>query len=310
MEKFDLIIVGGGPAGMTAGIYSARAGMKVLLLEKAGVGGQVAQTTEIENYPGFSKIDGFSLSQNMFEQMTNLGVETKFIPVDKVELEGKEKKIIAGGVTYIASAVILSMGASSRGLGVPSERKYIGKGLSYCATCDGNFFRGKNVAVVGGGNTALQDVLYLSPLVKSVLLIHRRDVFRADEVTLNDYNKQLHEKGSNLSEKLFYTVVDLFGEGKLEGVKVRNVNTGVEEDISLDGVFVAIGRNPQTDILDGAITLDDQGYIEVKDDMSTNLSGVYAAGDIVHKSLRQIATAVSDGAVAGTQASVYVKRNR
>ena len=310
MENYDLIIIGGGPAGMTAGIYSARAGMKVLLLEKSGVGGQVAQTTEIENYPGFSKIDGFSLSQNMFEQMTNLGVETKFIAVDKAELEGKEKKIIAGGVTYIASAVILSMGASSRGLGVPSERKYIGKGLSYCATCDGNFFRGKNVAVVGGGNTALQDVLYLSPLVKSVLLIHRRDVFRADEVTLNDYNKQLHEKGSNLSEKLFYTVVDLFGEGKLEGVKVRNVNTGVEEDISLDGVFVAIGRNPQTDILDGAITLDDQGYIEVKDDMSTNLSGVYAAGDIVHKSLRQIATAVSDGAVAGTQASVYVKRNR
>jgi len=310
MENYDLIIIGGGPAGMTAGIYSARAGMKVLLLEKSGVGGQVAQTTEIENYPGFSKIDGFSLSQNMFEQMTNLGVETKFIAVDKAELEGKEKKIIAGGVTYIASAVILSMGASSRGLGAPSERKYIGKGLSYCATCDGNFFRGKNVAVVGGGNTALQDVLYLSPLVKSVLLIHRRDVFRADEVTLNDYHRQLHEKGSNLSEKLFYTVVDLYGDGKLEGAKVRNINTGVEEDIPLDGMFVAIGRNPQTDILDGAITLDDQGYIEVKDDMSTNLSGVYAAGDIVHKSLRQIATAVSDGAVAGTQASVYVKRNR
>ncbi len=310
MEHYDLIIIGGGPAGMTAGIYAARAGVSVLLLEKAGMGGQVTQTHEIANYPGFTSVDGFTLAQNMFEQMTSLGVKTEFAAVDKVDLKSNPKKITAKGVTYTATSVILSMGASSRGLGVPSEKKFVGKGISYCATCDGNFFRGKDVAVVGGGNTALQDVLYLAPLVKSLTLIHRRDGFRADEVTLRDYRALLNAPDSNITEKLFYTVVDVFGNEKLQGITIRNVNTGDTEDLNVDGIFVAIGRNPQTEILDGAITLDEQGYILAKDDMSTNIEGVYVAGDIVHKSLRQIATAVSDGAVAGTQASVYIKRNR
>ncbi|MBR7091185.1 MAG: thioredoxin-disulfide reductase [Clostridia bacterium] len=308
--NYDLIIIGGGPAGMTAGIYSARAGLKVLLLEKAGVGGQVAQTSEIANYPGFASIDGFSLAQNMFEQMTALGVETIFSPVDKVDLLSQPKTVIAGGVTYSATSVILSMGASSRGLGVPSERKFIGRGVSYCATCDGNFFRGKDVVVVGGGNTALQDVLYLAPLVKSVTLVHRREGFRADEVTLAQFQKLVSTEDTNVFQQLNKVVVDVLGENKVSGISVRDVFTGEVSQIACDGVFVAIGMNPQSDILDGSVELDAQGYIKVNDDMSTNIPGVFGAGDVTHKSLRQVATAVSDGAIAGTQASIYVKRNR
>lgn len=307
---YDLIIIGGGPAGMTAGIYSARAGLRVLLLEKAGIGGQVAQTAEIANYPGFASIDGFSLAQNMFQQMTDLGVTTIFSAVDKVNLEGSPKTVIAGGVTYSATSVILSMGASSRGLGVPSERKFIGRGVSYCATCDGNFFRGKDVVVVGGGNTALQDVIYLAPLVKSVTLIHRREGFRADDVTLNEYHKLLNAPHSNVYQHLNRVVVDVLGEAKVSGISIRDVFSGQVSTINCDGVFVAIGMNPQSDILDGTIELDAQGYIVVNTDMTTNIPGVFAAGDVTHKNLRQVATAVSDGAIAGTQASIYVKRNR
>ena len=308
--KYDLIIIGGGPAGMTAGIYAARAGLKVLLLEKAGVGGQVAQTSEIANYPGFASIDGFSLAQNMFEQMTALGVETIFNAVDKVDFSSNPKTVIAGGVTYSATSIILSMGASSRGLGVPSERKFIGRGVSYCATCDGNFFRGKDVVVVGGGNTALQDVIYLAPLVKSVTLVHRREGFRADEVTLAEFRKLLDAESTNVYQSLNKVVVDVLGENKVSAVRVRDVMSGHESEISCDGVFVAIGMNPQSDFLDGSIELDAQGYIMVNDDMSTNIPGVFGAGDVTHKSLRQVATAVSDGAIAGTQASIFVKRNR
>lgn len=308
--NYDLIIIGGGPAGMTAGIYAARAGLKVLLLEKAGIGGQVAQTSMIANYPGFASIDGFSLAQNMFEQMTNLGVETIFSPADKLDLVSNPKTVVAGGVTYSAPSVILSMGASSRGLGVPSERKFIGRGVSYCATCDGNFFRNKDVVVVGGGNTALQDVLYLAPLVHSVTLVHRREGFRADEITLAEFRRLLNTENTNLSQQLNKVVVDVLGDTKVSGVSIRDVNTGEISTINCDGVFVAIGMNPQSEILDCCVELDAQGYIMVNDDMSTNIPGVFAAGDVTHKSLRQVATAVSDGAIAGTQASIYVKRNR
>lgn len=308
--NYDLIIIGGGPAGMTAGIYASRAGLKVLLLEKAGVGGQVALTSEIANYPGFASIDGFSLSQNMFQQMTDLGVETIFSAVDKVDLSSNPKTVIAGGVTYSATSIILSMGASSRGLGVPSERKFIGRGVSYCATCDGNFFRGKDVVVVGGGNTALQDVIYLAPLVKSVTLIHRREGFRADEVTLVEFRKLLDAPNTNVFQSLNKVVIDVLGDNKVSGIKIRDVMSGQESEINCDGVFVAIGMNPGSDFLDGCVELDAQGYIIVNDDMSTNIPGVFGAGDVTHKSLRQVATAVSDGAIAGTQASIYVKRNR
>ena len=309
MQEYDVIIVGGGPSGMTAGIYAARAGAKVLLIEKAGVGGQVAITSNIANYPGFKSIDGFELSQNMFEQMTALGVDTEFATVDSLDLNGDIKQVTANGVTYQAPAIILSMGAYSRGLGVANERQFVGRGLSYCAVCDGAFFKGKTVAVVGGGNTALGDVLYLAPIVSKLYLIHRRQGFRADQTVINDFEKLRSQPNSNIETRLDCVVENVEGENRLERVILRNVVSNETEVLDVDGVFVAIGRNPNTEMLDGAITLDG-GYIKVNSKMETNIAGVYAAGDITAKELRQIATAISDGAIAGTNAALYAKKSR
>ena len=309
MQEYDVIIVGGGPSGMTAGIYAARAGAKVLMIEKAGVGGQVAITSNIANYPGFKNVDGFMLSQNMFEQMTALGVDTEFATVDNLNLNAEIKQVTANGVTYQAPAIILSMGAYSRGLGVANERQFVGRGLSYCAVCDGAFFRGKTVAVVGGGNTALGDVLYLAPIVGKLYLIHRRQGFRADQTVIDDFEKLRAQVGSNIETRLDCVVENVEGTNKLERVILRNVVSNKTEVLDVDGVFVAIGRNPNTEMLDGAITLED-GYIKVNSKMETNVSGVYAAGDITAKELRQIATAISDGAIAGTNAALYAKKSR
>ncbi len=307
--EYDVIIIGGGPSGMTAGIYASRAGAKVLLIEKAGVGGQVAITSNIANYPGYKNIDGFELSQNMFEQMTALGVETVFASVDKVELVGSIKEVTANGVTYRAPSVILSMGAYSRGLGVPNEKKFVGRGLSYCAVCDGAFFKGQTVAVVGGGNTALGDVLYLAPIVKKLYLVHRRQGFRADDATLNQLEELLKSPNNNVELRLDCVTVDIEGVDKVESIVLRNVVSNETEKLDVNGVFVAIGRNPNTEMLDGVITLEG-GYIVVNEQMETNVSGVYAAGDITKKPLRQIATAISDGAIAGTNAAMYAKKSR
>ncbi len=306
-EIYDVIIIGGGPAGMTAGIYATRAGASVLLIEKAGVGGQVAITGNIVNYPGFKSIDGFMLSQSMFEQAQGLGVDTIFAQVDLLKLEGNIKEVVAGGVTYKGYSVILSMGAYSRGLGVKNEKDFIGKGLSYCAVCDGAFFKDKTVAVVGGGNTALGDVVYLAPLVKKLYLIHRRQEFRADQATVNEVENLINKENSNIIKKLDCVVDSINGHDKVESLTLRNVVSNVTEKIAVDGVFVAIGRNPNTEMLDGKITLNN-GYIVVKANMETNISGVFAAGDIVDKNLRQITTAVADGAIAGTNSAMYAKK--
>lgn len=309
MQEYDVIIIGGGPSGMTAGIYAARAGAKVLMIEKAGVGGQVAITSNIANYPGFKSVDGFELSQNMFEQMTALGVTTEFATVDSLNLNGEIKQVTANGVTYQAPAIILSMGAYSRGLGVANEKKFVGRGLSYCAVCDGALYKGKTVAVVGGGNTALGDVLYLAPLVGKLYLIHRRQGFRADQTVIDDFERLRAQQDSNIETRLDCVVENVEGENRLERVILRNVVSNKTEVLDVDGVFVAIGRNPNTEMLDGAITLDG-GYIKVNSKMETNLAGVYAAGDITSKELRQIATAISDGAIAGTNAALYAKKSR
>lgn len=309
MENYyDIIIIGGGPAGMTAGIYIQRAGLKALMIEKGGIGGQVATTPDIANYPGFIKVDGFELSQKMFEQVTALGVQTVFGEVTEVDLNNNIKTVKVNRKTYSAYAVILAMGASSRGLGVENEFKYIGKGVSYCAVCDGNFFRNKTVALVGGGNTALEDIVYLSNICSKVVHIHRRNGFRAEESVVEEYNKILNESGK-IEQKLGYVVDSLIGENKISGIKIKKLETGKIEEVAVDGVFVAIGRVPQTDFLDGAVELKDN-YIKTNEKMETNIKGVYAAGDIVLKPLRQIATAINDGAIAGTTASEYVKRQK
>lgn len=310
MNNYDVIIIGAGPAGMTAGIYAARAGMKVLIMENKGPGGQVALTSTIQNYPGVGNIDGFQLSQNMWDQMTALGVTTEFRTVDKINFETQPKTVVAEGVTFEATAIILSMGASARGLGIANEKTFIGKGLSYCAVCDGMLYKGKNVVVVGGGNSALEDVLYLANIAKHITLVHRRDSFRAEDAITQQLYAKVKEFPDLIDLKLNCVVSELSGENKIQHIKIRNVDTNKSEAIDVDGVFVAIGRSPQTELLDGKIKLDAQGYIIVDENMATNISGVYAAGDIVHKTLRQIATAISDGAVAGTQASVYCKRNK
>ena len=305
--NYDVIIIGGGPAGMTAGIYASRAGASVLMIEKSGVGGQVAITSNIANYPGFKNVDGFVLSQNMFEQATALGVETIFAQADKLILDGKEKQVIANGVTYTAHAIILSMGEYYRGIDVSNEKKFIGKGISYCAVCDGAFFRNKTVAVVGGGNTALQDVIYLSPIASKVYLIHRREGFRADQVVVDEFEKLC--KTANVEKCLNYVTENVEGGERVEKIILRNVLDGSIKTLDVDGVFVAIGRNPNIELLDGKIDLSN-GYIKVNAQMETNIAGVFAGGDIVDKNLRQIATAISDGAIAGTNAALYAKKNK
>lgn len=310
MEKnFDVLIIGCGPAGMTSAIYAQRAGLRSVIFEKESIGGQASQTPHIENYPGFSSISGMQLSQNMFEQAQSQGAEVVFGAVENVELSGQYKKVQVGGVTYTAPAIILSMGAHSRPLGVDGDRNYIGKGVSYCAVCDGAFFRGKTVTVVGGGNTALQDVIYLSNIADKIIHIHRRGEFRAHQTTVDQYEKLVRESGK-VVPYLGFVIDSLEGDGRLSGMKVRNLASGKTEVLSTDALFVAIGRVPQTEILGKELALDDSGYILVNGDMSTNLDGVFAAGDITHKELRQVATAVGDGATAGTSASIYVKKAR
>lgn len=309
MNDFDIIIIGAGPAGMTAGIYAARAGMKVLVFESKGPGGQVALTSTIQNYPGVGQVDGFMLGQSMWEQMTNLGVQTEFRMVDKIDFESNPKVVVAEGVTFNASAIILSMGASSKNLGLKKEKQFVGRGISYCAVCDGMLYKNKKVAVIGGGNSAIEDALYLSNIVDHLTLIHRRDTFRAEDAGV----KQLFEKKeatNKIDLKLNCVVTKILGEDKITGLEVRNTKTNEISKIDVDGVFVAIGRSPQNELLDGKIDMDAQGYILVDENMSTSIEGVFAAGDIVHKSLRQITTAVSDGAIAGTRASGYVKRQK
>ncbi len=309
MQDFDVIIVGGGPAGMTAAIYAARAGSKVLMIEKEFVGGQMAATAKIENYPGFESINGVDLSQTMLNQVEKLGVSVVYANVDNLKLKGKVKSVQAGGESYSAPSVILAMGAYARGIGAKGEKDFAGKGVSYCAVCDGAFFKGKTVAVVGGGNSAIGDVIYLAPIVKKLYIIHRRDQFTAQQTLLDQVADIQKSKSNNIEYKLNCVVDEVKGEGKLSEAIIKNVKTNQKETLSLDGIFVAVGRNPNTEMIDGIIELDG-GYIKANNRMETNVAGVFAAGDVVSKQLRQIATAISDGAIAGTNASLYSKKQK
>ncbi len=304
-ENYDVIIIGSGPSGMTAGIYALRAGLSVLVFEKMAVGGQTALTQKIENYPGFSEISGFDLAENMYNQLVMLGGKVVFKEVESIVIKDGVKSVLAGGLTYNASAIILSMGASSRPLGTNEDKKFLGKGLSYCAVCDGAFFRDKVVAVVGGGNSALQDIEYLSGIAKEIIHINRRAEFRADAVNTENYLKLLQSQ--KIKQFFGFVIEKLEGEDKLKSIVIKNIKTNEKLIIDVDGLFVAIGRVPQTEIIQG-VKLDEFGYIEVDKDMKTNLEGIFACGDITSKTLRQISTAVGDGAIAGTSASVYVKK--
>lgn len=303
---YDIIIIGGGPAGLTASIYALRAKKSVLLIERYAPGGQVAQTGKIENYPGFKSIDGLELSNLMFEQVSDLGLETIYTDVIKYDLLGKVKKVETYDGTFECKAVVLALGAVARQLDVENEKKFIGKGISYCATCDGNFFKDKNVAVVGGGNTSFEDCLYLADIVNKIYLIHRRDEFRGDKHTLLKLKE--FEKVGKIEFVLNSVVKALNGEDKLTSVVVENKIDKTLREIPVDGLFVAIGRRPDTSLIQDIITLDENGYIITDENMRTNIDGVYAVGDVRQKRLRQIVTACSDGAISAVDIIDYISK--
>lgn len=302
----DLLIVGAGPAGLSAAIYAARAGMSFTILEQMAPGGQAATTHHIENYPGFADgIGGVDLAMAMQAQAQNLGAVFAYEPVEKMELMGREKKIITAQNTYTARAVILAMGAQPRTLGLPGEEALRGRGVSYCATCDGFFFKGKRTVIIGGGDTALQDAQYLSNLCENVTILHRRNEFRAA--------KRLQDKARGLSNVTMMTpyvpVSIQQKEGMVSGLIAEHVETKEQKRIDCDGIFIAAGYLPQNEMVKGQVTLTEAGYIQTDARKKTNLPGVYAIGDISTTPLRQVVTACADGAVAVASAEQYLSED-
>jgi len=302
MTIYDMIIVGGGPGGYTAALYAARAGLKALLIERLSAGGQMALTHQIDNYPGFPQgIDGFTLAEYMQQQAERFGTQTMYAEVTSVDLHPSPKVVQTTGGTYYGKTVVLATGANPRELGVEAESELVGRGVSYCASCDGMFYRGKTVVIVGGGNTAAADALLLSRVAQKVILVHRRDSLRATKV----YHASL-ENAQNVEFRWNSVVTQLLHDGKITGVRIRDVVNGEETEIPCDGVFVAVGRKPTTELFADQIELDAAGYIAADESTRTNIPGVYAVGDVRTKDLRQVVTAVADGAVAVHQAEEFL----
>lgn len=303
---YDVIIIGGGPAGLTAGIYSCRAGLKTLIIERLMPGGQVGLTSKVENYPGFISIDGVELAMKMHEHATSVGCEFEFGEVISLDINGKIKTIKTHTKEYQSKTVLLCLGASAKQLNVKGEKSFLGKGLSYCATCDGSLYKDKTVAIVGGGNTSLEDCIYLSGIVKKVYLIHRRDTFRGQETLVKTLNAT-NLANNNIQQVLNSRVTEIIGKDKIEGIEIENLVNNQTEKIDIDGLFVAIGRKPDTEIISNIVNLDENGYIITDEKMKTNIDGVFACGDVRQKKLRQIVTACSDGAIAGISAFEYIR---
>lgn len=301
-QVYDMVIIGGGPGGYTAALYAARAGLKTIVLEKLSAGGQMALTAQIDNYPGFEEgIDGFVLAEKMQQQAERFGTETELAEVTAVRLAGDLKEIETSEGMFYGKTVVISTGANPRELGVPGEKTLVGRGVHYCAACDGMFYKGKTAVVVGGGNTAAADAMLLSRVAKKVILVHRRDTLRATKI--------YHEPLMNAPNVEFCwnsTVTELLHDGKVHGVRIRNVNTGEESIIDCDGVFVSIGRSPATQLVRDQLRLDPSGYIIADESTRTSIPGVFAVGDVRTKALRQVVTAVADGAMASYYAEEYL----
>lgn len=296
---FDVIIIGAGPSGLTAGIYAVRSGLNVAVIEKQFAGGQIANTESVDNYPALLNISGFDLSVKMLEHAEKLGVKMIYDNVVKTDFTGDIKKVITESKNELtAKAIILCAGATPRKLGLIKEDKFIGRGVSYCAVCDGAFYKNKNVVVVGGGNTAVSDCMYLSKFATAVHLVHRRDKLRASKVEIN--------KLVNGGVVIHYNsiVTDIIGEDKVTAVKLQNVIDKSESNIEVDGIFVAIGQIPSN--IASEVARDDYGYIIANEDMKTNIEGVFVAGDVRSKKVRQVITAASDGAIAAEMANEYI----
>ena len=303
---YDMLIIGGGPGGYTAALYAARAGLDALLLEKLSAGGQMALTTQIDNYPGFEDgVDGFLLAEKMRRQAERFGSETKLAEALSADLKTDPKAVKTTAGTFYGKTVVVATGASPRELGVPMEKELVGRGVSYCAACDGMFYKGRAVVVVGGGDTAAADALLLSRVAKKVILVHRRDRLRATRV----YHQPLMAAGN--VEFRWNSVVSglLYGE-RLTGVRLKDLHTGAETELNCDGVFVAVGRKPATELAAGQLELDESGYIVAGESAETNIPGVYAVGDVRTKPLRQVVTAAADGAVAVQMAERYIGGER
>lgn len=295
---YDLIIMGAGPAGLTAAIYATRGGMKTAVVETKASGGQTLTIAELENYPGIAKTDGFSLAQTMTEQAKSFGAEFVYDQIKSVSLGGDIKTVETEySGTIKARAVIIATGAKAKNLGLPGEAKLTGRGVSYCATCDGALFRGKTVAVAGGGNTAVTDAIYLAKFAKEVYIIHRRNEFRASKILVD---RMISAGVKTLTP---YIATELVGE-PLSAVEVKNLSTDEVSELPVDGLFVAVGNVPSTNLFPELAT--ENGYILTDETMATNVPGVYAAGDVRKKSLRQIVTACADGAIAADEVVKYI----
>ena len=304
MQKiYDMIIIGGGPAGYTAALYAARAGFSTVLIEKMSVGGQMTLTGDIDNYPGFEEgIDGFTLGMKMQQGAERFGAVTEYAEVTAIDLDDTIKKAETINGTFFGKTVVIATGANPRELGIPKEKDFMGRGIHYCAHCDGRFYKDKTIVVVGGGNSAAADALYLSRLVKKVYLVHRRDELRATKI----YHEPLFN-AENVEFIWNSTVSEIIGDKRVSGIKVYDSKENLTKEIECDGVFVSIGRKPTTDFLKDIIALDKNGYIIAGEDTKTSIDGVFAVGDVRTKHLRQVVTAVSDGAVAVHMAEEYLK---
>lgn len=298
----DIIIIGAGTAGLTAAIYAQRAGKSVMLFEGTAVGGQIINTPDVENYPGIAHTSGFEFANALFEQAKSFGAEIRYEAVKEIRDEGAVKKVLTGSGEYEAKAVILATGAKNRPLGLAREQDLIGHGISYCATCDGMFYRGKDVAVAGGGNTALEDALFLTNFCRHVYLIHRRDAFRGDEK-----NVSLLKAKENVEFVLNANVTSILGDDKVEGVEVTDKFSGEKRELPVSGFFIAVGQMPANEAFSGIVTLDDKGYISAGESCETGTAGIFTAGDCRTKEVRQLTTAASDGAVAALAAAKYVE---
>lgn len=302
MEQYDVIIIGGGPAGYTAALYTARAGLTTLVLEKLFAGGQMTETTQIDNYPGMPDgIDGITLGMQMQAGAARFGAVTRNEEVLSVELNGTPKVVKTTEKEYRSKVVIVATGANHRPLGVDKEKELVGKGVAYCAACDGMFYRGKTVAVVGGGNSAVADALLLSRIAKKVYLIHRRDTFRATKI----YQEPL-EQAENIEILRSNVVKKLLHGDKLTGAELENTKTGEKTVLELDGLFVSVGRTPATELFASSLELDEGGYIVADESTRTKIPGVFAVGDVRTKAVRQIITAAADGASAAWYAEEFL----
>lgn len=301
-EDYKIVIVGAGTAGLSAAVYAQRAGQDVIILDGKGYGGQIGSTDKVENYPGIASVSGFDFATGLYEQAKSLGAKIKFSEVKAVEKTEAGFDVVTERVTYKTSAVIIATGLEKRKLGLANEEILTGKGISYCAACDGAFYKGKNVAVVGGGNTALEDALYLSTYCTNVYLVHRRDEYRAEQTYVDEIAGK-----DNIVQFKSCVPAEIIGADKVEGLTVKCLKDDSLKTLEVSGVFAAVGQVPSNDIFKDLIELDPSGYIVAGEDCLTSTEGIFAAGDCRTKEIRQLVTAAADGAVAGITAAKYVR---